>query len=102
MSDATFADVTDGVRKSVGEDCGLGSRVKFDLKDDGVIWVDATTVPNVVSNENNDADCTLVMSMTDFVDMNEGRLNSTTAFMTGKLNILGDMSIAMKLDSVFK
>ena len=47
MSDATFADVTDGVRKSVGEDCGLGSRVKFDLKDDGVIWVDATTVPNV-------------------------------------------------------
>jgi putative sterol carrier protein len=102
MSDISLASVTEGVRAAVGNDCGLGSRVKFDLKDDGVIWVDATTVPNVVSNENNDADCTLVMTIQDFVEMNEGRLNSTTAFMMGKLKIVGDMSIAMKLDSVLK
>lgn len=102
MSGISLVNVTQGVREAVGEDCGLGSRVKFDLKDDGVIWVDATVVPNVVSNENNEADCTLLMTMQDFIDMNEGRLNSTTAFMTGKLKILGDMSIAMKLDSVLK
>jgi putative sterol carrier protein len=40
------------------------------------------------------------MSATDFAALVAGKLNPTTAFMTGKLKIAGDMSLAMKLQTV--
>lgn len=93
--------LTDGVRQRVGDDSGLGATVKFDFGDDGVIFVDATVTPNVISNDDNDAQCTIAMSMSDFEEMASGELDATTAFMMGKLKVEGDMSIAMKLSSVF-
>jgi len=92
--------ITDGMRERVGEDCGLGAKLKFDFGDDGIVFLDASQVPNVVSNEDADADCTLKISMDDFVAMTQGELDGTTAFMMGKLKIDGDMSIAMRLQSV--
>lgn len=94
--------ITEGMRERVGEDCGLGAKVKWDFGDDGIILLDATQVPNVVSNEDGEADCTLKISMADFIAMTQGELDGTTAFMMGKLKIEGDMSIAMKLQSVLK
>lgn len=46
------------------------------------------------------AKCTVTMSANDFVSLVGGKLNPTTAFMTGKLKIAGDMSLAMKLQTV--
>ena len=92
--------ITDGMRERVGEDCGLGAKLKFDFGDDGIVFLDASQVPNVVSNEDADADCTLKISMDDFVAMTQGELDGTTAFMMGKLKIDGDISIAMRLQSV--
>ena len=92
--------ITDGMRERVGEDCGLGAKLKFDFGDDGIVFLDASQVPNVVSNEDADADCTLKISMDDFVAMTQGELDGTTAFMMGKLKIDGDMSIDMRLQSV--
>ena len=40
------------------------------------------------------------MTDSDFIDMVEGKLNGQMAFMTGKLKIKGDMSLAMKLGNV--
>jgi putative sterol carrier protein len=42
----------------------------------------------------------LKVTLGDFVDMVEGRLNGMNAFMSGKLKVEGDMSIAMKLQSI--
>ena len=89
--------VTAGLKEKVGEDCGLGSVLKFDFGDDGILVLDATQVPNVVSNDDVEAQCTMVLSLENFMEMAEGKLNGTTAFMTGKLKIQGDMGIAMKL-----
>ena len=89
--------VTAGLKDKVGEDCGLGSVLKFDFGDDGILVLDATQVPNVISNDDVEAQCTMVLSLENFMEMAEGRLNGTTAFMTGKLKIQGDMGIAMKL-----
>lgn len=94
--------ITEGMRERVGEDCGLGAKVKWDFGDDGIVLLDAAQVPNVVSNEDGDADCTLKISMADFIAMTQGELDGTTAFMMGKLKIDGDMSIAMKLQSVLR
>jgi putative sterol carrier protein len=89
--------VTAGLKEKVGEDCGLGSVLKFDFGDDGILVLDATQVPNVISNDDVEAQCTMVLSLENFMEMAEGKLNGTTAFMTGKLKIQGDMAIAMKL-----
>ena len=50
---------TNGLKEKIGEDCGLGATVKFDFGEDGVLFLDATQTPNVVSNDDNDAECTL-------------------------------------------
>lgn len=44
--------------------------------------------------------CTVTISAADFVNLAAGKLNPTTAFMTGKLKIAGDMSLAMKLATI--
>lgn len=46
------------------------------------------------------ANCTVTMSANDFISLVAGKLNPTTAFMTGKLKIAGDMSLALKLQNV--
>lgn len=45
---------------------------------------------------------TISMAAADFKDMVDGKLNGTMAFMSGKLKIKGDMSLAMKLESIIK
>jgi len=49
-----------------------------------------------------DADCRLIMSLANFHLFLLGKLNGTMAFMTGKLKIKGDISKAIKIESVLK
>ena len=48
------------------------------------------------------ADVTFIMDSTGFVDMFKGKLNPTSAFMTGKMKIKGDLGLAMKLEKLMK
>jgi putative sterol carrier protein len=43
---------------------------------------------------------TLSMDASDFVSMVNGELNAMAAFMQGKIKVSGDMSLAMKLQSM--
>lgn len=99
---ATLEEITEAMRERIGDDCGLDSTLKFDFKGDGYIFVNAEQVPNVVSNEDAEADCTIKISVENFESLAKGDLDPTTAFMMGKLKIEGNMGIAMKLQSVFK
>ena len=92
--------VVTGLKEKVGEDCGLGATLKFDFGDDGIVMLDATQVPNVVSTDDGAAQCTMEISMENFMLMANGELDGTSAFMTGKLKIQGDMGIAMKLGPI--
>ena len=92
--------VTAGLKEKVGEDCGLGAKLKFDFGDDGLMVLKATQVPKTVSNEDSDVQCTMVLTIENFMEMAEGKLDGTAAFMSGKLKIQGDMSIAMKLGPI--
>jgi putative sterol carrier protein len=40
------------------------------------------------------------MSSNDFADLVEGRLDGVTAFMGGKLKVKGDVTLAMRLQSL--
>ena len=98
---ATLEEITEGMKDRVGEDSGLDATLKFDFGDDGIVYLDAATVPNVVSNEDKEADCTITITKENFEALAQGELDPTTAFMMGKLKIGGNMGIAMKLQSVF-
>lgn len=43
----------------------------------------------------------LTASAEDWLDMVNGKMNGQTAFLTGKLKIQGDVTLAMKLESLF-
>ncbi len=95
-----LATLTDKIRTAVGTDCGLGKTLKLDLKGDGIILLDATQMPNVVSNEDGPADTTVSVSLSDFTAIVAGSIDPTMAFMTGKLKVAGDMGAVMKLQPI--
>jgi putative sterol carrier protein len=90
---ATLQEITDRFKTAVGDDSGLGKSLKFDLKGDGFVHIDGGSV----TNDDNPADCTIVVSKDDFEALAEGKLDPTMAFMQGKIKVNGDMSVAMKL-----
>jgi putative sterol carrier protein len=75
---------------------GFDKSVKFDLGEDGVIVVDGASV----TTEDAGADCTITISKENFLALTAGELNPTMAFMTGKIKVAGDMSIAMQLSQI--
>jgi putative sterol carrier protein len=79
----------------------LGAKVKFDFGDDR-LWIDGTQKPAVMTHDDNDADCTLTVSPENLIAIQQGKLDATMAFMTGKLKVKGNTAIAMKLSSVMK
>ncbi|MCV0425248.1 MAG: SCP2 sterol-binding domain-containing protein [Roseibium sp.] len=87
--------LTDGIRAKVAGG-GIEESVKFDLGDTGIIFLQGSDV----SNEDGDADCTIKMSAEDLGDLLTGELNPTAAFMGGKMQVEGDMSVAMKLGNI--
>ena len=75
-----------------------GKKVKFDFGDAGRIFMDGGA--GTVSTEDAAADTTIKVKLEDFVDMAEGKLDPTAAFMQGKLRVEGDMGVAMQLQGV--
>lgn len=92
--------ITQAIRAKVGTDSGLNASVKFDCGADGVVFVDGKSTPNTVTNDNNDADCTVAITMDNLQAMLDGDLEPATGFMAGKLKVSGDMSVAMRLQRV--
>jgi putative sterol carrier protein len=89
---ATLQEITERMRAAVGTDSGLGKTLKFNLKGDGVIFIDGGTV----SNEDKPADLTITISSADLEAMGAGKLDAMTAVMSGKMQ-LSDMGVAMGL-----
>ncbi|HEC01660.1 MAG TPA: SCP2 sterol-binding domain-containing protein [Sphingomonadales bacterium] len=78
-----------------------GKTVKIDFQGDGTIFIDGATTPPTVSNDDNEADVTLIISEENFEGLMDGSLNPQMAFMMGKLKIDGDMGLALKLGDLF-
>ena len=74
---------------------GFDGTAKFEITDEGCIMVDE----NGVRIGDDEADVTMIASAETFRGIIEGDVNPTTAFMTGRLKIEGNMGMAMKLGS---
>jgi len=91
---------TEAIRNKMGASSGLNATLKFDCGADGTIYLDGRSVPNSVSNEDKDADCTVAITHANLVALLTGELEPTTGFMMGKFKVSGDMSVALKLQRV--
>jgi putative sterol carrier protein len=69
---------------------------KFDIEGEGTVMMDE----NGARAGDEEADVTLSADAETFQSILEGDTNPTSAFMTGKLKIDGDMGMAMKLAAV--
>lgn len=97
----SLEDLTTEIRdKAASMDAG-GKKVKIDLEGEGTIFIDGTTNPPTVSNDDSEADVTLIISEENFEGLIDGSLNPQMAFMMGKLKIDGDMALALKLGDLF-
>ncbi|MCY0879875.1 MAG: SCP2 sterol-binding domain-containing protein [Firmicutes bacterium] len=54
----------------------------------------------VVEGTNESAGVTITMAAADFKALADGTLNPMSAFMSGKLSVAGDMSLALKLQGL--
>lgn len=94
--------ITQKIAAAVGENSGLGKTVKVDFGDAGKILINATDVPNKVTNEDGPADTTIQISIDDLKALAAGALDPMMAFMTGKMKIQGDLSVAQRLAPLFR
>lgn len=91
---------TAAIRGKVGDDSGLNATLKFDCGEAGSIYVDGKAVPNAVDNRAAEADCTVGITLDNLAAMLRGELEPATGFMTGKLKVAGDMSVALRMQRV--
>ena len=68
--------------------------------DGGGEWVMDFTAPSVRSGADENAQCTVTMTDADFLGVLNGTLNPVQAFMMGKIQVAGNMALAMKLQQV--
>ncbi len=96
----SFEAILSGVEAKASAVPALGKTLKVNFGDQR-IFIDGTGESNTISQDDNDADCTINVSQEDFQAMASGDLNPMTAVMSGKVKIQGDMGVAMKLQSLF-
>ena len=88
-------------RADPAKTAGMNNTYVFDVEGVGQ-WTVAVEDGSVSVNEGaGEADCTISASEDTLVKIASGEANPTTAYMTGKLKIQGDMGAALKLQKLF-
>ena len=88
-------------RADTSKTAGMSNSYLFDIEGAGQWKVDVDNGTVTVSEGGGDADATIQASQEVFQKIVNGEQNPTSAYMTGKLKIKGDMGAAMKLQKLF-
>jgi len=101
---AQVHDFFEGLESRVDESktAGMSNTYLFDVDGAGQWTVSVRDGKvSVAEGATGEADCTITSSEKDFERIVAGELNPTSAYMTGKLKVKGDMGAAMKLQKLF-
>ncbi|HET7568227.1 MAG TPA: SCP2 sterol-binding domain-containing protein [Gaiellaceae bacterium] len=88
-------------RADASKTAGMTNSYVFDIEGAGAWTVSVDDGAVSVSEGAGDADATISTSQEVFEKIIAGEQNPTSAYMTGKLKIKGDMGAAMKLQKLF-
>ena len=88
-------------RVDASKTAGMNNSYLFDIEGAGQWKVDVRDGAVNVTEGAGDADVTITTSEDTFNQIAAGELNPTSAYMTGKLKVKGDMGAAMKLQKLF-
>ena len=80
---------------------GLTASYVFEIDGAGTWLVDVDDGKVSVSESGGDADTTISTSADTFMKIANGEQNPTSAYMSGKLKVKGDIGQAMKLQKLF-
>jgi putative sterol carrier protein len=80
---------------------GMRNSYVFDIDGAGTWTVRVEDGAVTVADGTQEADCTISASEDTFRQIVNGDQNPTTAYMTGKLKVKGDIGAAMKLQKLF-
>src|SRR3954470_502860 len=80
---------------------GLNASYRFDIEGAGTWLVEVNDGKVSVSEAEGDADTIISTSADTFMKIASGEQNPTSAYMSGKLKVNGDMGQAMKLQKLF-
>jgi putative sterol carrier protein len=80
---------------------GMSNSYVFDVTDVGAWTVTVADGSVSVAEGAHDADCTISASEETLLKIARGEANPTTAYLSGKLKIKGDMGAALKLQKLF-
>ncbi|MEM1396111.1 MAG: SCP2 sterol-binding domain-containing protein [Pseudomonadota bacterium] len=93
----TIEELTNFFKAIAPRASALGAVLKFDFGKDGIISIDATQSPAVVTNDDTDADTTVTVTLEDFSDILSKKLPGDLAFSMGKLRVSGDKINGVRL-----
>ena len=88
-------------RVDASKTAGMNNTYVFEIEGAGTWQVDVTDGAVKVTEGATDGDVTIRATEETFSAVASGEQNPTTAYMTGKLKIDGDMGAAMKLQKLF-
>ena len=88
-------------RADTAKTAGMNNSYLFDIQGAGQWLVSVVDGSVAVTEGDGDADTTIETSEETMMAVVRGEQNPTTAYMTGKLKIKGDMGAAMKLQKLF-
>lgn len=88
-------------RVDTSKTAGMRNSYLFDVDGVGIWKVDVKDGQIDVSEGGDGVDVTITGSEETFERLANGDLNATSAYMTGKIKVKGDMGAAMKLQKLF-
>ncbi len=91
--------ITEQFQAQASKAPAMEKTLKF-VFDEGVVFLDMTGETPSVTNDDREADCTIITSVQTLDALRKGELNPMMAVMSGKVKIKGDMGVAMKLQSL--
>jgi putative sterol carrier protein len=88
-------------RVDASKTAGMNNSYLFDIEGAGTWKVDISDGKVSVVEGGEDADAVISTNEETFEQIANGEQNPTSAYMTGKLKVKGDMGAAMKLQKLF-
>jgi putative sterol carrier protein len=88
-------------RVDAGKTAGMHNSYVFAIEGAGTWTVRVADGAVTVEEGDSGGDCTILTSAETFEQIVAGEQNPTTAYMSGKLKVKGDIGAAMKLQKLF-